>query len=120
MLDPQMAINSLQMGLGRPLTEEEENSITQFHNGRSLQQLIMMPGWKVLMDAFEDHRQDAIKGLLNLNPWNKDAVLAAHAAAFAVNKTLDDIKWEVSKAIENSQQLPEILAQNLNQEPVAV
>jgi ATP-dependent exoDNAse (exonuclease V) alpha subunit len=108
MFDPDQLISTLEFG-NHALTDEEKEAITQFYNGRALQQMVIMPGWNVLMQAFEDHKQNALDELGEKNPADKELVLAAHAVWYAVRKTLDDIKYEVQAAIESSKQAPEIL-----------
>lgn len=98
---------------GHILTEADREEIQQFHNGRSLQQLVMMPGWQVLMETFVQKKQDSIEELLSINPADKDLVLAAHAVAFAVHKTLEGLTREVAYAIESSRRLPEVLEERL-------
>jgi hypothetical protein len=98
---------------GHVLTEADREEIQQFHNGRSLQQLVMMPGWQVLMDTFAQKKQDAIEELLSVNPGDKEVVLAAHAVAYAVHHTLDGLTREVAYAIESSKRLPEVLEERL-------
>lgn len=114
MISPSEIINTLEFGSGATLTDDERYEIQQFHNGRSLQQLVIMPGWEVLMDTFEQKKQDAVDELLKINPADKELVFAAHAVAYAVHKTLDNLKIEVDTAIQNAQQLPVILAEKLN------
>jgi len=109
MFTPDELVHTLEFN-SAPLTEEERTSIQQFYNGRALQQLVIMPGWEVLLSAFESHKLNATQELLDINPGDKDLVLAAHATAYAVNKTLDNLKYEVLSAIESSKQPPEILA----------
>lgn len=114
MISPNEIINTLEFGSGASLTEEQQYEIQQFHNGRSLQQLVIMPGWEVLMDTFEQKKQDATEELLKINPGDKELVLAAHAVAYAVHKTLDNLKIEVYSAIENAKELPVFMAEKLN------
>lgn len=98
---------------GHILTEADRAEIQQFHNGRSLQQLVMMPGWEVLMDTFAQKKQDSLDELLSINPGDKELVLAAHAVAYAVHQTLDNLTREVAYSIENSKRLPEVLEERL-------
>lgn len=114
MLSPDQIITSLEFGTHQTLTEEDRAAIQQYYNGRSLQQLVFMPGWEVLMNAFEEHKKSAIDELLGINPGNKDLVLAAHATAYAVHKTLDNLKYEVESAIKNSERLPEVMQESLS------
>ncbi len=106
-------ITSLEIGADRILSEEEKNEIQQYHNGRLLSQLVMMPGWDVLLEAFRQHKEDAVNELLRINPSDTDAVLAAQAVAYGVYKTLDNLIAEVDASIRWSKQLPEIMRQNI-------
>jgi hypothetical protein len=105
-------LDTLEFG-NNQLSEEDRNEIQQYHNGRALKQLVMMPGWTVLTDAFHEHRKNAVDELLSINPGDKDLVLAAHAVAYAVHKTLGNLEIEVHRAITLSEQLPEILRERL-------
>lgn len=96
-----------------PLSEDDKNEIQQYHNGRALKQLVMMPGWTVLTDAFHSHKQNAIDELLDINPGDKDLVLAAHAVAYAVHKTLNNLEVEINQSISMSERLPEVLRERL-------
>jgi hypothetical protein len=96
------------------ITDADREEIQQFHNGRALQQLVIMPGWEVLMDTFNQKKQDAIEELLSINPGDKELVLAAHAVAYAVHKTLDNLTREVVYSIEAAKRLPDVLQERLN------
>lgn len=113
MLSADQIITSLEQGSGVQLSEEDRHLLQQYHNGRALKQLVFMPGWKVLLDAFEQHKQDATDELLKINPGDKESVTAAHAVAYAVHQTLDNLRREVENAIQLSEEVPEILRQNL-------
>ena len=109
MFSPEELVSTLEFG-SQPLTDEQRNEIAQFYNGRALQQMVIMPGWQVLLDAFEAHKQNALDELGKVNPADKELVLAAHAVWYAVRKTLDDLKYEVLSSIESSKQAPEVLS----------
>lgn len=106
-------ITSLEVGTDQPLTEEEKYEVQQYHNGRLLSQLIMMPGWEVLLEAFKQHKEDAVEELLRINPSDTDAVLAAQAVAYGIHQTLDNLIYEVNDSIQKSRQLPAILSEKL-------
>jgi hypothetical protein len=108
----QEIVDTLEFG-ANPLTQDDKNDIQQYHNGRALKQLVIMPGWTVLMEAFEAHKHNAIDELLAINPGEKELVLAAHAVAYAVHQTLNNLELEVNSAITMSEQLPEILKDRL-------
>jgi hypothetical protein len=114
MIAPNEIISTLEFGSGASLTEEQQYEIQQFHNGRSLQQLVIMPGWEVLMETFEQKKQDATEELLKVNPGDKELVLAAHAVAYAVHQTLDNLKTEVFSSIEYAKQPPVFMTEKLN------
>jgi len=113
MISSEDVITSLEIGSDRLLSEEEKIEVQQYHNGRLLANLVMMPGWDVLLEAFKQHKEDAVNELLRINPSDTDAVLAAQAVAYGVHKTLDNLITEIESAIKWSKQLPNIMRQNI-------
>ena len=77
--------------------------------GMALQQLVLSQGYEVLMATLEDQKQAAINNLLEVLPADNERILAAHSVAFAVSKTIENLKTAIDRAIEAGTQAPERL-----------
>ena len=113
MYTPDELVERLEFG-SEPLTEEERQAVQQFYNGRALQQIVIMPGWQVLLSTLAAKKDLATEELKKVLPGDP-RVVAAHAAWHAAISVLEDIEYEVNAAIEYSKIPPEVLRARFTQ-----
>ena len=86
--------------LKQALVEEAEDRIRK---ATSLHFMISTEGWEILLNTFDNMKQDQLSQLSEQVPGNEKAILAAHAVWYAVVHTLDEIVGAVSSAIQDGE-----------------
>lgn len=81
------------------LTEEQQTLIEYIQQGQALQQLKACSGWDILTDTLEALRNQAIDDLVSVQPGDVDRIQAAHAVAYAVSSTINNLRAAVDNAI---------------------
>lgn len=81
------------------LNEEQESLYSDIQKGNALKQLKACQGWEILSETLEALRDQATNELVNTPPGDTDTVRAAHAVAYAVARTIDNLRSAVDEAI---------------------
>lgn len=100
-----------------PLEEEQVSQIDAWSRGKALAEIQNYPGWDVVRQMLESYYGQAIKDLASTPPESKEAVIARHAHAYAVRKTVTDFFDDVSRLIADSKETPEIVKEPLRMFP---
>ena len=114
MTDPDKLIDDLiemQDSPGRNKSEEEEIAYQTITDANDIEFMTNQRGWSLLVESFEDRRNDAIRVLLEQVPGNEKAILAAHAVAVAVHQTIDGIISGLEEVKRNKLEALRYLAQ---------
>ena len=85
------------------LEVQEEECLNRINNANSLEFMTRCEGWEILINSLEEKKQTQIEELVNLPPGNDEAVLRAHAVAFAVAHTVEDVSGSVFRAIQDGE-----------------
>jgi hypothetical protein len=92
--------------------ETEESLLLAINKANALQFTISTEGWKILVETFQDMKEDQLHELYRQTPGNEKAILAAHSVWFSVVHTLDEIVTAIDAAIHDGevarQQLEEL------------
>lgn len=72
-------------------------------------------GWQILLDTFEQMKQDQLDELSSQVPGDEKAILAAHAVWYSVVHTLDQIVSSVDSAIQDGAAAKQTLVEIRNQ-----
>ena len=73
------------------------------HKATSLRLMVDTDGWGILLETFQDMKENQLAQLSEQVPGNEKAILAAHAVWYAVVHTLDQIVFAVNSAISEGE-----------------
>ncbi len=97
-----------------------QDCLDRINTASSLRFMVETEGWKILLDTFEQMKQDQLDELSRQTPGDEKAILAAHAVWYSVVHTLDQIQDSVNSAIQDGyaaqQTLAEIAGTRVQQE----
>ena len=97
-----------------------QDCLDRINTASSLRFTIETEGWKILLDTFEQMKQDQLEELSRQPPGDDKAILAAHSVWYSVVHTLDQIQDSVNSAIQDGyaaqQTLAEIAGTRVQQE----
>ena len=79
----------------------KEQLTERINNANELEFMTRCSGWEILLNSLEEKKNTQISELVELPPGNDEAVLRAHAIAFAVAHTVDDVSGSVARAIQD-------------------
>ena len=97
--------------------QTEEICHEQIDNAIALQFMVGCEGWTILLNSMEEKKQRQIDELISLPPGNDESVLRAHAVAFAVAHTVDDISRSVASAIQQGEAAKAVLRELKDLQP---
>ncbi len=92
-------------------TREEEEAYQTITDANDIEFMTNQRGWALLLESFEDRRNSSIAVLLNQIPGDERAIIAAHAVAYAVHKTVDGILDSLVQVKENKLEALRYLAE---------
>ena len=81
------------------ISDEQQSLLNDIRKGRSLLQLKTSEGWEILTDTLEQLRTQAIDQLISVQPGDTENIKAAHAVAYAVTGTINNLRSAVDQAI---------------------
>lgn len=87
----------------REQSEEQIKVATALHIMRSTE------GWQILLDTFEDMKQNQLDVLSKQRPGDEKSILAAHAVWAATVHTLDQIVEAIDQQIRLGEESRELL-----------
>jgi len=107
------------MNVQYDVTDEQQELFQAIQDANSLKQLKACAGWDILTDTLEALRNQAIDTLVNVLPGDTERIMAAHAVAYAVTGTINNLRKAIDDAIirgdkeapERLQEIDQILAQ---------
>ena|SRR5260221_172336 len=108
-----MMIERLESFRGEPLTQDEKDELILWDKGRSLNQIVSLNGYEVILEMLQSYAEKAIQELLNADPASKEDVLANHSIAFVSHKIFRNFVTDVNNAVEASKKTPEFLKKSL-------
>lgn len=103
---------------GRSLVDEEQFQVDQWQKGRSLAHVVNSPGWDVVLEILSSYAAKEAERLVNTDPGNKDAVLAAHATAFAAGRIYTLFVEDAQNLIAASNHVPDVVKEGLKHSPI--
>lgn len=106
-------ISMLENLRGTELDPEEQAEIDEWNKGRQLSQIIVMPGWQVVLEMLASYAADANRRLTTTDPKDKDDVLAQHAVVFAATRIFNNFVEDVQSAVLKSRKMPETVRDGL-------
>ena len=86
--------------LKEALKAEAEDRIRK---ATALSFMIQTEGWEILLNTFENMKQDQLDVLSNQIPGNEKAILAAHSVWYAVVHTLEEVVGAINTAIQDGE-----------------
>ena len=86
-----------------------EEALDRINKANALEFMIRTEGWGILIATLEDKKNFQIDQLIQLPPGNDESVLRAHAIAFAVAHTVDDVTISVENAIQDGRNAAQVL-----------
>lgn len=93
------------------LEQIELNCIDKINTANSISFMVNTDGWKILLDTFEQMKDDQLLELSNQVPGDEKAILAAHAVWYSVVHTLDQIVDSVNAVIQDGSAARQTLAE---------
>jgi hypothetical protein len=100
------------------LDQLEQQCLERINTANALTFTTGTEGWQILLDTFEDMKQNQLEELSNQTPGNDKAILAAHAVWYSVVHTLDQIVDSATSVIQDGvaakQTLAEIRSQQID------
>jgi hypothetical protein len=95
------------------LDDEQKSLFEDIQKANALKQLKACQGWEILTDTLESLRTQAVDTLVAVQPGDTERIQAAHAVAYAVTNTINNLRMAVDNAIvrgdtEAPQRLQEI------------
>jgi hypothetical protein len=81
----------------------QELYLEKINNANALEFMTRSEGWTILINSLEEKKNNQIAELVELPPGDDEAVLRAHAIAFAVAHTVDDVSGSVYRAIQEGE-----------------
>jgi hypothetical protein len=106
-------VEKLEAQLGTQLNEEQQGEIELWQKGRALQALTGHYGWPVLQEMLQSYSTDATRTLLQVDPAQREEVVAQHAVAYAANRLYVLLVDDIKAAIEASNTTPVVLKQGI-------
>lgn len=82
------------------ITEAEE----RINKASSLAFTTQTDGWRILLETFEDMKEEQLRELYRQTPGNDHDILAAHSVWFTTVHVLNEIQMAVSRAIRDGEQ----------------
>jgi len=98
---------------GRELDDEEVGEVEEWNKGRQLAQLVVMPGWSVVLEMLASYAAHALRKLSITDPANFEEVRAEHAVAFAAMGLYNRFIEDVGSAVEKSRKTPPVVKDGL-------
>lgn len=98
---------------GRGLEGDELYDIDQWQKGRALAHVVNSPGWDVVLEILSSYATKEAERLVNTDPGNKDAVLAAHATAFAAGRIYTLFVEDANNLVTASNHVPNVVKEGL-------
>jgi hypothetical protein len=89
----------------------------KINNANALEFMTSSEGWTILINSLEEKKNNQIAELVELPPGDDEAVLRAHAIAFAVAHTVDDVSGSVLRAIQEGVNAKRALSELLGSQP---
>lgn len=81
------------------LQEFKELLEDKIHKSTALRLMVNTEGWGILLNTFNDMKENQLAELSSQIPGNEKGILAAHAVWYSVVHTLDQIVSAVTSAI---------------------
>jgi hypothetical protein len=103
---------------GRGLSGEEQDEIERWQKGRDLAHVVNSPGWDVVLEMLRSYAAKETERLVNTDPGDKDAVLAAHATAFAASRIFTLFVEDAQNLITQTSTVPEPVKEAMRHSPV--
>jgi hypothetical protein len=98
---------------GRNLDPEQQEDIERWQKGREIAHVVNSPGWGVILEILGSYAAKECDRLVNTDPGNKDAVLAAHATAFAAGRIFTLFVEDVQNLVTSSSRVPDSVREGL-------
>jgi hypothetical protein len=98
---------------GRGLESDELYDVDQWQKGRALAHVVNSPGWDVVLEILSSYAAKETERLVCTDPGNKDAVLAAHATAFAAGRIYTLFVEDASNLVTASNRVPDVVKDSL-------
>ncbi len=106
-------IETLEALRGSELDAEELGEIDQWNKGRALMQLVVTPGWNVVLEMLSSYAGNSMHKLASIDPKNKEDVVAEHAVFYAASKIYNLFVEDVQSAIERAKITPGVIKDGL-------
>jgi hypothetical protein len=106
-------IQTLEAIRGAELDPEEYSEIDEWNKGRALTQMVVLPGWQVILEMLASYAADSSRRLNATDPKNRDEVLAEHAVTFAATRIYHNFVNDVASAIEKARATPTVIKDGL-------
>jgi hypothetical protein len=106
-------IRTLEALRGQELDPEEQGEIDEWNKGRALAQMVVMPGWRVVLEMLASYAANSSRKLNATDPKNRDEVLAEHAVTFAATRIYYSFLEDVGSAVEKSRTTPPVIKDGL-------
>jgi len=94
-----------------PLSDEQKLEIELWNQGRALQQIVGSYGWDVVEEIQQQMMQHEIETLLNMDPAERENVVAQHAVAHSAVGFVREFKRRIQAALDQS--MPEVMRQQI-------
>lgn len=98
---------------GRSLVDDEQYQVDQWQKGRALAHVVNSPGWDVVLEILGSYAAKEAERLIGTDPGNKDAVLAAHATAFAAGRIYALFVEDAQNLVTASSRVPDVVREGL-------
>jgi hypothetical protein len=97
----------------RNLSDDEQIEIEAWQRGRRLAHTANSPGWDDVLDLLKHYSLQESSRLLSITPGDKDAILGAHAVAFAAERIYRLFVEDVQSSILLAREVPPVITDNL-------
>lgn len=97
----------------RKLDETEQYDIELWQRGRALAHCVNSQGWEVVIDLLRGYADKEAVRLISIDPGDREAVLAAHAVAYAAGRIYTIFVEDVANLVQRSQAVPTVVREGL-------
>lgn len=110
----QSMVDALNSVAADPLDEDQQIELDLWNKGRALGFVVNTQGWDVIQEMLQSYVTQEVAHLLSTDPGDRDAVLAAHAVAFAAQRVFTLFVEDVRRAVLASRVTPQVVKDNLS------
>jgi hypothetical protein len=92
--------------VGQVLTDEERAEVILWEKGKALSSIVGGYGWDVVLEVLKDYEESSVFKLKQIDPSQKEEVLAEHAVMYAAARIYNSFVTDVQNAVDAAQHAP--------------